>query len=90
MAPRGRQIESGPKRGLGAGLFSGGTVAMVVVCCGGHALLLGVLGGVALGSVLGIGPGVLAVVLLSVVIVAVRRRRTGAAWAVPRAAREPR
>lgn len=90
MAPRGRRSERGPRRGLGAGLFSGGAVAMVVVCCGGHALLLGVLGGVALGSLLGIGAGVLAAALLVVVVVAVRRRHKSADWAMPRAARESR
>jgi len=56
-------------------LFSGGAVAMVVVCCRGHALALGVLGGLALGSVIGIGAGALAAALLVAGILMVRRRR---------------
>lgn len=90
MQARGRQSEGERKRARGAGLFSGGAVAMVVVCCGVHALLLGVLGGVALGSMLGIAVGIVAAVLLAVGIVVVRRRRKNAACAVPGAARASR
>lgn len=88
MAPQVTQTDSEPKLGLGAGLLSGGALAMVVVCCGGHLLVLGVLGSVALGSVLGIGAGVLAAMLVVVGIVVVRRRR--AACAAPRVARASR
>jgi hypothetical protein len=52
-----------------------GAMALVVLCCGGHALLLGALGGVALGSVLGIGAGVLAAVLFAAAVFGLRRRR---------------
>ncbi|HWI07741.1 MAG TPA: hypothetical protein VNT54_09530, partial [Solirubrobacteraceae bacterium] len=44
MAHRGKHSEREPKPGPGAGLFSGGAVAMVAICCGGHALALGLLG----------------------------------------------
>lgn len=88
MAPQVTQTESEPKLGLRAWLLSGGALAMVVVCCGGHLLVLGVLGGVALGSVLGIGAGALAAMLLVVGIVVLRRRR--AACAAPRVARASR
>lgn len=83
MALRDKQRASVPKRGLGAGLFSGGAVAMVVVCCGGHAVVLGIIGGVALGSVLSIGAGALATAVLIVAIIAVRRHHKRAACAVP-------
>jgi len=78
--------EDKPKLGLSTGLFSGGMLAMVVVCSGGHALLLGALGGLALGSVLGVGAGVLAAVLLVAGVIVVRRRRA-ATCALPREGR---
>lgn len=90
MAPRGKHSEREPKPRLGAGLFSGGAVAMVVICCGGHVLVLGLLGGVALGSVLGIGAGALAAVLLVAGILVLRRRRKEAACAVSPVARASR
>lgn len=90
MAPPRKRSGSEPERGLGAGLFSGGAVAMLVVCCAGHALVLGVLGGVALGSVLGVGAGALAAALLGVGIVMLRRRRKDASCAVPGVARSSR
>ncbi|MDP9384487.1 MAG: hypothetical protein M3P50_04520 [Actinomycetota bacterium] len=67
-----------PRTGLAAGVFSTGMLAMVVVCCGGHALLLGALGGLAFGSVLGIGGGVLAAVVLVAAVLIIRRRRAAA------------
>lgn len=81
MQPRDKESEDQPNLGSGSGVFSGGLLAMLVVCCGGHALVLGALGGLALGSVLGIGAGVLAAVLLVAGIVVMRRRR--AACALP-------
>lgn len=53
-----------------------GAMALVVLCCGGHVLLLGALGSVALGSALGVGVGVLAAVLFAGALVGIRRRRT--------------
>ncbi len=54
---------------LGIGTFA-------VVCCAGLPLLAGVLGGVALGSVLGVGAGLLAViVVIALVVVRARRQR---------------
>jgi len=90
MAHRGKHSEREPKPGPGAGLFSGGAVAMVAICCGGHALALGLLGGLALGSVLGIGAGALAAALLVAGILVLRRRRKEAACAVSPAARASR
>ena len=51
-----------------------GIGAFAVVCCAGLPLVAGVLGGVALGSVLGVGAGVLAVVVV-IALVAARARR---------------
>lgn len=65
--------EPGP--GLSAGVFSGGVLAMVAVCCGGHTIILGALGGAALGGVFGVGIGALAAVVLVAALVVVRRRR---------------
>jgi len=56
---------------------------MVVVRCGGHLLVLGVLGGVALGGVLGIGAGASTAMLLVAGIVVLLRRRNEAACVVP-------
>lgn len=67
-----------PRSGLSAGVFSGGVLAMVAVCCGGHAIILGALGGVALGGVFGIGAGALAAVVLVAALIVVRRRRAAA------------
>ena len=54
-----------------------GATALVALCCGGHALVLGAFGSVALGSVLGLGAGVLAAaVLLAAALVVIRRRWT--------------
>ena len=53
-----------------------GAMALVAVCCGVHALLLGALGSVALGSAFGVGAGVLAAVLFAGALVGIRRRRT--------------
>ncbi len=63
---------SAPRTGLAAL----GVGAFAVVCCAGLPLLAGVLGGVALGSVLGVGAGVVAVVIvIALVVVRVRRQR---------------
>lgn len=60
-----------------------GAMTLVALCCGAHALLLGALGSVALGSVLGVGAGVLAAVLFAVALVGIRRRRTASCRAEP-------
>ena len=77
MGPSDRQTRGRPK--FGAEL---GVLAMAVLCCGGQALVLGALGGLALGSVLGVGAGALAVVLGVVGFIVMRRRRA-AACALP-------
>lgn len=69
--PKGMQ--GAPRTGLAAL----GIGACAVVCCAGLPLVAGVLGGVALGSVLGVGAGALAVVV-AIVLVVVRARRQGA------------
>ena len=59
------------------GLTALAMAAVAVVCCAGAPVLAGLLGGVALGSVLGAGAGVLAVaVVLAVVAMHWRRGRT--------------
>ena len=56
-----------------------GAMALVAVCCGAHLLLLGALGGLAVGSMPGVGAGALAAVLVVVAaVVSVRRRRASA------------
>ncbi len=77
-----------PKPGPSTGIFPGGLLAMLVVCCGGHALALGVLGGLTFGGLLGLGAGALAAVLLVAGAVVVRRRRA-AACTLPREGRPP-
>ncbi len=67
--PEGSQ--NSPKMGLAAL----GIGAFAVVCCAGIPLVAGVLGGVALGSVLGVGAGVLAVVVVIALVVARARRQ---------------
>jgi len=61
-----KEPDASPRGGLAAVGFG----ALAVVCCAGGPLIVGVLGGVALGSVLGVGVGVLAVILVTVLIVA--------------------
>lgn len=61
--------------GRGKGVFSGGLLAVVAVCCGAHTLLLGALGGLALGGLMGVGAGALGAVVLVAGILFVRRRR---------------
>jgi hypothetical protein len=61
-----KEPDAGPRGGLAAV----GLGALAVVCCAGGPLIVGALGGVALGSVLGVGVGVLAVILVTVLIVA--------------------
>ena len=73
--PEGSQ--NSPKMGfaaLGIGAFA-------VACCAGLPLVAGVLGGVALGSVLGVGAGALAVVVVIVLVVARARRQRACATA---------
>jgi len=69
----------GPERnsdGVGAGgLAAVGMAALAVVCCAGGPLLAGVLGGIALGTVLAVGAGVVAILVLVTGVVVMRRRR---------------
>ncbi|MCA1699420.1 MAG: hypothetical protein LC790_11215 [Actinobacteria bacterium] len=71
--PEGSQ--NSPKMGLAAL----GIGAFAVVCCAGLPLVAGVLGGVALGSVLGVGAGALAVIVVIVLVVARARRQRACA-----------
>jgi len=58
------------------GLAELGFGGFAVACCAGAPLIAGVLGGVALGSVLGIAAGIIAVIgLTALVVVRTRRRR---------------
>lgn len=76
-----------PKRTpIGGGLVAVGVAALAVVCCAGLPLLVGVLGGLALGTVLGVGAGVVALVVLVTAVFVTRRRRAAAC----RIADEPR
>ena len=51
-----------------------GAMGLVAFCCGGHVLLLGALGGLALGTTLGIGAGAFTAVVIVTVLVVIRRR----------------
>ena len=73
--PEGSQ--NSPKMGLAAL----GIGAFAVVCCAGLPLVAGVLGGVALGSVLGVGAGALAVIVVIVLVVARAHRQRACATA---------
>ncbi len=66
-------VEKPRGRGSGPALGVGGLV--MVVCCGGHLLVLAGLGGLAVGTVVGVLGGVLAAMLLIAVVVVMRRRR---------------
>ncbi len=68
-----------PQTGRKRGLAALGVAAFAVVCCAGLPLLAGLLGGIALGSVLGVGVGALAVVIVSALIVARGRRQRACA-----------
>jgi hypothetical protein len=62
------------------GLAALGVGVLAVVCCAAAPLLVGVLGGIALGSLLGVAAGVVAVIgLTALVVVRTRRRRACAA-----------
>ncbi len=68
-----------PKRTpIGGGLVALGVAALAVLCCAGLPLLVGVLGGLALGTVLGAGAGVVALVVLTTAVLVTRRRRAAA------------
>lgn len=73
--PEGSQ--NSPKMGLAAL----GIGAFAVVCCAGLPLVAGVLGGVALGSVLGVGAGALVVIVVIVLVLARARRQRACATA---------
>ena len=76
MAGRaGEETASGKKLGV-AGV---GITLFAVVCCAGLPLIVGgVAGGIAIGAVLGVEAGILAALaLVTLVVVAVRRRRAG-------------
>jgi hypothetical protein len=58
------------------GLAAAAIVAFGVACCGGVPLALAALSSLAIGTVMGVGAGILALVALTaLVIVRVRRRR---------------
>ncbi len=64
-----------------AGALGFGAAAMLL-CCGSHLLIVGVLGGLAVGTVLGVAAGVVALLALIAATVVLHRRRR-AACAVP-------
>lgn len=57
------------------GLAALGIAAFAVICCAALPLLVALAGGVAIGTVLGIGAGLVAAALLGSVVVARARRR---------------
>jgi len=77
MSDKPEGSQNSPKMGLAAL----GIGAFAVVCCAGLPLVAGVLGGVALGSVLGVGAGALAVIVVIVLVVARARRQRACATA---------
>ena len=81
MAPR--QPADDPWRGLAAL----GIAAFAIVCCAALPLLAALAGSVAIGTVLGVGAGLVAAVLLVGLVVALVRRRR--ACEPPRATSAP-
>jgi len=66
----------GPGSSAKGGVAAFGIAAFAIVCCAGLPLLAAVAGGVALGTVLGVGAGLVAVLLLvGAVVMRARRRR---------------
>jgi len=68
-----------PQPGRKRGLAALGIAAFAVVCCAALPLLVGLLGAIALGSVLGFGVGALAVVIVSALVLARGRRQRACA-----------
>jgi len=67
-----------PRSGDGlekTGLAALGMGALVVVCCAALPLVAGVLGGVAIGAILGVGAGVLALAVLATLVLLRGRRK---------------
>ena len=74
------RARSGSRTGLAAA-----TVGLVaVVCCAGAPLIAGLVGGIAVGSVLGVGAGVLALIVVAAVVAWRARRRRGYAASASR------
>jgi hypothetical protein len=69
----GREPDAQAKEGLAAV----GLAAIAVVCCAALPLLAALSGGIAVGAVLGIGAGVLAVIGLVALVVLHQRSRRG-------------
>ena len=63
---------------IGGGLVALGVAALAVLCCAGLPLLVAVLGGLALGTVLGVGTGVVALVALVIAVLVARHCRAEA------------
>jgi hypothetical protein len=81
MDRRERGVDSATRDGLAAA----GVAAFAVVCCAGLPLLAALVGGVALGTLLGVGAGVLAALVVGGALAArVRRRRNGVVTAARR------
>ena len=70
------RLNEGETRSKG-GLAAVGLGALAVVCCAGGPLIVALIGGIALGTVLGVGAGVLAVSLVAALVI-VRVRGRGA------------
>ncbi len=75
--------------GVGVGLAGIGVVALAVVCCSALPLVAAFAGSIALGAVLGVGAGVVALVgLVALVVLRARRRAACATPESPPAAIE--
>jgi hypothetical protein len=58
------------------GVAGVGIAAVLLACCAALPLIGGVIGGIAIGAVLGVGAGILALAALAaVIVITVRRRR---------------
>ncbi len=63
---------------IGGGLVALGVAALAVVCCAVLPVVVGVVGGLALGTLLGVGSGVFALVVLVTAVFVKRRHRAAA------------
>jgi membrane protein implicated in regulation of membrane protease activity len=69
--------------GAKTGLAAVGIAAFAVACCAGAPLLVGLVGGIAVASLLGVGAAIVGAAALAGVVLLVVRRRRRPACAVP-------
>ncbi len=74
---------SGERKDRSGNVALGAGALVIAACCGSHLLALGVIGGVAAGSVFGVLFGLVVAVALVAALLVARRRRRAADCHVP-------